>query len=406
MARTALQQDRSERRTDGGTDEDGRADRRSEGPAWTGPATVAVTSLSLVDRNEPEQQAEMTIAEFVEKVFVPEHVAMKKLSGRTHYHAILKHILTPEEVERVFEAAATSWKTRLRVAPNWPYLGAVRLCDARPDDVQRLISAALARGYSSQTVAHMRSVVRAIFEHAKRGQWFSGENPAGLVKLPRTTHKKAHALTLAQTKEVIERMQYPEKQVALIAVLTGMNVAEICGLQWKHVNLTQNWAKADGEPIPPRTVAVRRQCYRGELGGVNKQGRSRNLPIPDSLLSILLSLRRRADFARPDDFVIASRTGTPVDAKAVATRRLKPIGRELNIPWLSWRVFQRTRRRLLYELGIQFQSDPSFFANEEPGVAVEDSLPANVYADLVDRVNDVAERWMRYVRLCAAGGRC
>src|ERR1700680_2852029 len=49
-----------------------------------------------------------------------------------------------------------------------------------------------------------------------------------------------------------------------------MNVAEICGLQWKRVNLTEAWSNTDGESIPPRTIAVRKQWYRGELGGLKK----------------------------------------------------------------------------------------------------------------------------------------
>lgn len=36
------------------------------------------------------QPSEMTVAAFVEKVFVPEHVALKRLSGRTHFRSILK----------------------------------------------------------------------------------------------------------------------------------------------------------------------------------------------------------------------------------------------------------------------------------------------------------------------------
>jgi hypothetical protein len=35
----------------------------------------------------------MTVAEFVEKVFVPEHVTMKNLSGRTQCWVILKQML-------------------------------------------------------------------------------------------------------------------------------------------------------------------------------------------------------------------------------------------------------------------------------------------------------------------------
>ena len=116
-------------------------------------------------------------------------------------------MLTPEEVDRVFGVDPEKSITRLRAVPNWPYVGSVRLRDARPDDVQRLVSAAVERGYSTQTVKHIRNVVSAIFAHAKKKQMFTGDNPASLVNLPVMTRKEPHALTLAQRTRCLAVMQ-------------------------------------------------------------------------------------------------------------------------------------------------------------------------------------------------------
>jgi integrase len=280
-------------------------------------------------------------------------VATKTLSGRTHYHAILKHVLTPENVDRMFDVDPEKSKARLKAVEDWPYLDKVRLCDAQAEDVQRLIAAAVARKYSSQTVTHIRNVISAIFAHAKREQWFNGANPASGVTLPGMTRKESHALTLAQAKAVLAAMQYPEREMTLIAILTDVNVAEICGLQWKRVNLTEGWSLADGEPIPPRSIAIRKEWYRGELVAVEKKSRNRSLPIPEPLLPILLKLSHRGKFVAPDDFVLVSGAGTPINENNVAVRRLKPIGRKLQMPWLSWQVFRRTHTSLAYELGMQ-----------------------------------------------------
>jgi integrase len=347
-------------------DANGSAERSWRRPAWIGPATgperltrseaeqIARENLLLrPESNAGAPQALMTVAEFVENVFVPEHVTAKKLSGRTHYRAILQHVLTPKEVDRVFHVEAGKSKTRLDAFPNWPYLDKARLCDVRPVDVQRLVAAAFARGYSTQTVKHMRNVVRAIFALAAKKGWFTGDNPANPVTLPEMTRKEAHALTLAQVKRLLEVMQYPEKEMALLAILTNMNIAEICGLQWKCVNLTETWSSMDGESIPPKTIAVRKQWYRGELLEPNWKSRNRNLPIPDLLLATLLGLNRRRKYTGPDDFVLASQAGTPISEHYISVRRLKPIGKRLQMPWLSWRVFRRTRASLLNELELQ-----------------------------------------------------
>jgi integrase len=311
---------------------------------------------NFLSRPAPEAQLPlslMTIADFVENVFVPEHVSMKAASGRTHFRAILKHVLMPEEVDRAFRVGADRSKSKLKAVPNWPYLSGARLADTRPEDVQRLIAAAVTRGYSAQTVKHIRNVVSAIFAHARKKHCFSGENPAGPVTLPKMVRKEAHTLTFAQAKDLLGAMRYPEKELALIAMLTRMNVAEICGLQWKWVNLTDEWSMTDGERIPPRTIAVRKHFYRGELVSLPKGSRERHLSIPEALLPILRELSKRAKYTASDDFVLVSSVGTPINEKDIAMRRLKPLGRKMQMPWLCWRVFSRTHTTLAYQFGTQ-----------------------------------------------------
>ena len=331
------------------------------GPA-TGPEGVSreeaqrIAWENLMSRPTQEvqpQQSQMTIADFVENVFIPEHVSTKAASGRTHFRAMLKHVLKPEEVDRAFRVEARKSKTKLKVVPDWPYLGDFRLADTRAEDVQRLIAAAVARGYSAQTVKHIRNVVGAIFAHARKRRYFTGDNPAGQVTLPGMVRKEAHVLTPAQAKELLGAMNYPEKELALIAMLTRMNVAEICGLQWKWVNLTNESATTEGERIPPRTIAVRKHFYRGELVSLPKRNRKRFVSIPEPLLPILSALSQRLRYRGPDDFVLVSAVGTPVNEKDIAVRHLKPIGKKMQMPWLSWRVFSRTHTTLTYQFGTQ-----------------------------------------------------
>jgi integrase len=140
--------------------------------------------------------------------------------------------------------------------------------------------------------------------------------------------------------------------MVLTAILTSMNVAEICGLQWKRVNLSDEWTTVDGEALPPLTLAVRRQWYRGEYGTLKKKSRKRNLPIPRSLVGLLVGLKQQAQFAGPDDPVFASRAGTPLDEHNIAARWLRPIGKKLAMPWLSWHVFRHTHATLGEQIGM------------------------------------------------------
>jgi integrase len=305
---------------------------------------------SRVDREAGPEHSSMSLAEFVQSKFVPEYVSTRRLAGRAHFQSILKYVLTPEQVARTFETNQERGRPQLRSIPGWPYLGSLRLCDIDRDTIQHLTSTALKTGYSTQTVTHIRNVIRSIFAYAIETRCYTSKNPAALVSLPAMTRKELHALSLNELKQMMQMMRYPEKVIALFAIVTGMNVAEICGLQWKYINLSNDRHLVDTDWIPPRTIAVRKQSYRGEFGPVTAS-RKRFVGIPELLSSILRDLKNRGKFTGLQDFVLASRTGTPIYPENVAARRLKAIGKELDMPWLSWSVFHRTHLNLKSQFG-------------------------------------------------------
>ena len=178
----------------------------------------------------------MTFVSFVQSKFVPDHVVHKTLAGQTHYKAILKHVLTPELVSRIFKPGPTS---RLRAVADWPYLDEVLLRDISAEHVQRIIRAANEGGYSSQTVKHIKNVLFAIMAHAQKEGCYTGPNPAGIIKLPKVVRWKQQNLTFQQTKAILGLLQYPAKEMAAFTIATGMTLTEICDLEWKNVNLSQ-----------------------------------------------------------------------------------------------------------------------------------------------------------------------
>lgn len=306
--------------------------------AWKGLLLVMLGDASA-------QQTRMTVANFVERHFVPSHVARMKPSSQTHYLAMLKHVLRPEEPGHALRATSRAPKSAIASDPDWPYLSQLRLCDVRPEHVSRVTAAATRQGYSAQTVNHIRNVMSALFEHAIREQYFIGDNPVRLVAASEAASTRMHSLTLSQAKEALALMKHPEKEMMLIAVLMDISMSEICGLQWKHVNLTGRTSRKHGDPIPPRTIAIRKQWYRDTLEDV-KSNRARDIAIPEMLLQILGWLKDRGRFTGPDDFIFASRQGTPVNPNNIIERRLKPLARQLGLPSVSWQVFRRTRKDL------------------------------------------------------------
>ncbi len=295
--------------------------------------------LSKLDAGVCAPHSAVTIGNFVEQQFLPDHVALLKRSGRSHYESMLKHVVPP--------------------------LGDFRLKDTTAADIQKVVSSMLAQSYSVQTVKHVRTTVSAIFTHAKRLGWHTGDNPAKLVRLPEMVRRESHALSFGQAFATLAALKSPAREMVLFAILTSMNIAEICGLQWKRVNLSEQFTTVDGESLPPLTIAVRAQWYRGEYGSVKAKSRRRNLPLPMALRGVLANMKERHNFTASNDPVFAARTGKPVDEHNIARRYLKPVGQSLGMPWLSWHCFRRTHTTLANELGMAFTDRMAMMGHSE-----------------------------------------
>lgn len=321
-------------------------------------ATIGISSFSLSDI--AANNSNPCLAKFIEEKFIPNHVEHLTLAGRTHYQAILKHVLKPETVDRLFSpylgTPKARRKARLKAVPDWPYLDDIRLCDLKPNHVRQLATSASARGYSHQTLKHIRNVISAVVSHARKERMFNSDNPISEVELPPAPPKTSHNLTIVETKAILRLMQYPEREIALITITTGMPISEICALQWKHVNLGRSSIYIAGQLLPPRSIMVTRQWDASGLVDVNAN-RMRHVIVPEPLVHALLRLRRQSRKADPNCFVVATREGDPIRPTDVRRLRLKPIGRKLDMPWLSWQVLKRAHEELLWELRIKLSSD-------------------------------------------------
>ena len=313
------------------------------------PVPAPLEAVSYVPGCEVADKSTISVAVFVQKSFIPNHVDLKTPAGRTHYHAILKHLITPERVDRIFAAYPEFANARLKTVRDWPYLDDVRLCDLTPDHVRQLVFSAALHGYSPQTVRHIRSVLGAIVRHAKKERMFDGENPISEVELPPTSPARSHELTVRQAKKLLKSMRYPEREIALIAISTGMNISEICALQWGHVNLMKKAVRSMGEQVPGESCIVKRQ-WTGD--GINDLtgNRVRVVRLPNPLVKALLELKRTRRIIDQDQFLIATEKGHAMRPANTLMSRLKPVGQRLGMPWISWQIVRRAHRSFLSEI--------------------------------------------------------
>ena len=199
----------------------------------------------------------------------------------------------------------------------------------------------------------------AIYTHAEQGGCFTGTNPARFAKLPEMKRATAHALTLAQVAELLQLLPRVPRLMVFLAVMTSMNIAEICGLRWKRINLTTDPAMLDDELLPAGMSAVREQWYKSEWGYVKAKARRRNLLLPRWVIQELGELRQRGNWTGPEDPVFAGKSGKPLCENAIVQRYLKPAGRKLAIPWLAWHASGGRSRRLRIRKSSRSESERS-----------------------------------------------
>jgi len=297
----------------------------------------------------------ISTAQFVETFFIPNHVALKTQAGRTHYHAILKHVLRPETVDRLMLPYKGVSRSKLKSIPEWPYLDETRLCDITPDHVRGLISLAANHGYSPQTVKHIKNVVSAIISHAKKERILSGDNPTTEVRLAPIAHKTFHPISLVEAKAIFRMMGYPERQIALIILNSTMSVSEVCGLQWSYVNLTLRTAYVEGNIVPPRTILIK---YRRASTGFTTvtADRVRTIELSPFLLDLLNAVKRQRSGHVPGGFIFSTPSGTSISPASILASKLKPIRQRLG-GQLSWQTLKEIHDVLLQDLCSKLNSE-------------------------------------------------
>jgi integrase len=142
---------------------------------------------------------------------------------------------------------------------------------------------------------------------------------------------------------LVKAFPTPLKEMMLLSVLTSLNRAELLGLRWGRVNLSNRPVIADGENLPRFALAVRENYYLGQFGSVKCKQRERLVPLASVVIQALQGIKDQCQWTEPGDLVfVGPRRGKPVDARNLESRVMKPIAKKLGMSWVSWHVFRRT----------------------------------------------------------------
>jgi integrase len=146
-----------------------------------------------------------------------------------------------------------------------PELGTVPLRTLQPSRVEALTADLLARGYSPNTAARARDVLRrAIADAVKDGH--VDRNAAALARPPRVPRDQIAAPTTADVTALLAALDgHRLRDMVLVMAATGLRVSEAMGLRWEDVadgalTVRYQLARIDGEPVlaEPKSARSRR----------------------------------------------------------------------------------------------------------------------------------------------------
>jgi integrase len=236
-------------------------------------------------------------------------------------------------------------------------------------------------------------VIGAIIKHAARERVFHGDNPISDVRLPTMTRRESHELTMEQAKTILKLMKYPEREVALLTICTGLGVPEICALRWRHVNLSDFPIDQAGTRIPARSIMVEKLWRYDSFRPVQPKP-ERYVSISDTLAAALMDVRQRHSSTDPNDPLFVAPEASQQSPLDFRLLQLKPISKELQMPWLSWQVLKRTHQVFIEELRMALTDElVSSTLSQLPSYGNADNnseLPMRYRSAIA--VNRVAER--------------
>ena len=174
------------------------------------------------------------------------------------------------------------------------FLGEMPVCKIRPMDVQAVI-AELAinnphtqKPSSKRTLRGVKNTAKSIFDYVCFNSEYYNKNPVSRVVLPANAPKMERRALSNKEIEWVIKTHHRGQIAALIMTFCGLRSGEIIPLEWDDVDLEHS--------ILHVTKSVKKKSanmYAVKHG--TKNGKTRSVPIPEILISILRFEKEKAE---------------------------------------------------------------------------------------------------------------
>jgi len=298
--------------------------------------TEAQRHMAAVNNGTISAERIVTVADFVEQVYLPWVELHKRPSTAKGYRDIWEDHLKP--------LAERAW-----------------LKDTRTYHVQGWLNEVAKANLSRNSLKHIKSVVSGIFTLAKQQDYFQEENPARDTAVdPKAAEpEETYAYSLEELQTIISLLPEPAATAFAVAGFMGLRHGEIQGLLWENYR--------DGE------IFVSRSIWNGRATDPKTRKGRAPIPVIRQLAERLEMHRLRCGNPQVGP-IFTNAKGKPLALTSVVSRAILPAlnvceqcgtaevrhekkdhayKRDERIPeWHGWHAARRGLGSNLYRLGV------------------------------------------------------
>jgi integrase len=270
--------------------------------------------MHSVNTNLTSLCSTMPVVRFVDDIYLPHVKSQKRASTYKGYRNI--------------------WNKYLK-----PRLQGVWVRDLRTWDAENLLQRIAAESVLSRsTLKHIKSVLSAIFTHAKRCGAINGVNPVRDVSIPKgRDSEETYAYSLEEIYRMLDVLPDPAATAIAAAAFTGLRKGEVRGMRWENLHGDE--------------MQVTHSVWNRHIGDPKTRASKAPIPVIAPLLRFLE--RHRTTTGKPQSgWVFASANGNPLHLDNLVRRLIRPLLDRANVEWHGWHAFRRGLATNLQRLGV------------------------------------------------------